>query len=168
MNGYYEHGQTIVLSGLTTFNLKEINMRKILLAGVLLGAFVLSGCMVGLLSKQESFNGTDSFAIASPRSDILDVIAAVAKEMGMSVSSLDKKQGYISFQRAGSATVGMLTGSMNSARLTIVVKDAGKTLDISTMTTGNFGTGGQDTSTKLIEEFKAQLAKKLDQSVVSK
>lgn len=140
-------------------------MRKVLLAGVLLGALVLSGCPVGLLSKQESFIGADSFAIASPRSDILDVIAAVGKEMGMSVSRLDKKQGAISLQSA-SSSVGILVGSMNSARLTIVVKDAGKTLDISTQTFGNFGSGGQDSSTKLIEEFKTQLAKKLDQSVV--
>jgi len=143
-------------------------MRKVLLLGILLGTLVLSGCMVGLLSKQESFSGTDSFAIASPRSDILDVIAAVGKEMGMSVTRIDKKQGAISFQRGSTGTAGMLVGSMNNATLGVVVKDAGKTLDISTTTWGNFGSGGQDASTKFTDEFKTQLAKKLGQSEVSK
>lgn len=144
-------------------------MRKVLLAGVLLGAFVLSGCGgLGMLSKNERFTGTDTLAIASPRSDILDVIAAVGKEMGMSVTSLDKKKGAIGLERGISGAGLLLIGSMSSAQLGVEVKDAGKTLDISTMTMGNFGAGGQDATTKLIEEFKARLAKNLGQSVVSK
>ena len=125
-------------------------------------AVLISGCAVGHFSETQSFGGTDSFAIVSPRGDILDVIADVGKEMGMSVSSLDKKRGTIGLSAQGSK-MGLFIAAGSSSMLTIEVTDAGKTLQISSTVVGNFGTGSQDASTKLTEEFKNRLAKKLGQ-----
>jgi len=143
-------------------------MKKVLLAGVLISALISSGCMVGMLSKMESFSGNDLFSIEASRSDILDVIAVVGKEMGMSVTSLDKKQGMIELTSTAQGGAGMFVGSMNDANLSVLVKDAGKTLDVSTRIMANLGRGGQDGYTKLIENFRIRLEKKLGQSVVRK
>lgn len=123
---------------------------------------LISGCAVGHFSETQSFGGTDSFAIVQPRGDILDVIADVGKEMGMSVSSFDKKRGIIGLSGQGSK-LGIFIASGSRSTLTIEVTDAGKTLQIASLVVGNFGTGSQDASTQFTEEFKNRLAKKLGQ-----
>lgn len=142
-------------------NLKGVEMKNFRNLLVFL-AVLISGCAVGHFSETQSFGGTDSFAIVSPRGDILDVIADVGKEMGMSVSSLDKKRGTIGLSAQGSK-MRLLMAAVSSSMLAIEVTDAGKTLQISSTVVGNFGTGSQDASMKLTEEFKNRLAKKLGQ-----
>ena len=59
---------------------------------ILTSALILAGCagVGGLLTKDQTFSGTDSMVLDSPRDDILDVIAAVGKSMQYDVSGLDK------------------------------------------------------------------------------
>lgn len=128
-------------------------------------AFTLIGCAgIGFLSKVETFQGNDSFKLSSPpREDILDVVSQVGKKMGLSVSQLDRKAGVIGLSGNSSGLSTMLVGAVSRSTMTVRVSDGGRTLDISTLVSGNFGSGGQEAADSQVEEFKNQLAKQLSE-----
>lgn len=137
------------------------------LAGLVVIVSLVGCSSVGLLSKSEQFNGTDSFEIESPKNDILEIIAAVGEDMGMSVAALNKNSKSVTLN-SSSSTAAMLVGSINRSSLGVMVMNDGKTLNIGYSTYGNWGSGGRTASTKLVEEFKSKLAIKLGQKVASK
>lgn len=125
----------------------------------------LSGCSEAMLfSKYETFNGTDAMEIASPRSDILNVIAEVGKSLGYAVSSLDKNNRTIALSSQSSMLTTMAIGKVSGATITAQVQKAGRRLDLDVQVTGNFGSGGQDKADKLLENFKQALNAKLSES----
>lgn len=128
----------------------------------------LSGCSsVGMLSKTERFNGRESFEISTPRVDILDVIASAGKDMGLNVGGIDKVSNNITLSNH-SSTAAMFVGSMNYGSITASIKNSGKIIDVAYSTSGNFGNGGKEASTKLMEEFKAKLESRLGEKLVDK
>lgn len=139
-------------------------MKRTLAVLLLLNALLFSGCsIIGVLSPQERFQGTNTFSL--PRSDerIFDLIAEVGKDMGMGVSELNHSLRRISLSSGSSGAGMILVGSMNSSTLSVQVSEDGKMLEILTMVLGNFGTGNQEAATKLTEEFKTRLLEKFGQ-----
>lgn len=124
---------------------------------------LLSGCgsQIALLNPAQSFSGTDSMALNTPRTDILEVIASVGKSMNYAVSALDKNAGYIALSADYSRAGMMFTGKVNKSDLMISIKEGGKKLDIQVSVLGNFGAGGQDAATDLINNFKSKLKEQL-------
>lgn len=122
------------------------------------------GCSsVGYLaSETQQFNGKDSMLLKTPRSDILDIIAEAGKSMGYYVSALDKAQNTISLSSSISMPTMFLIGKHSQVMLTISVKDEGKKLDIDAFVHGNFGTGGQEEATRLVNDFKAKLIDRIN------
>ena len=128
----------------------------------------LSGCSsIGMFSKTERFNGRESFEIATPRGDMLDVIASVGKDMGLNVGGIDKVSNNITLS-SQSSTAAIYVGSMNYGSITASIKNKGKIIDVTYSTNGNFGNGGKEASTKLLEEFKAKLENRLGEKLVDK
>lgn len=128
----------------------------------------LVGCStVGMFSKTEQFSGTETFEIASPRNDMLEVIAAAGEDMGMEVAKIDQNFKTVILSTSSSTTALFLSGSQNRASIAVSVKNEGKSLDIAYSTSGNYGNGGRSASTKLMEEFKVKLANKLGQKLVN-
>ncbi|NKE72971.1 hypothetical protein [Candidatus Manganitrophus noduliformans] len=139
-------------------------MKRVLTVLSFLNILLFAGCsIIGVLSPQERFQGTNTFSL--PRSDerIFDLIAEIGKDMGMGVSELNHSLRRISLSSGSSGAGMILVGSMNSSTLSIQVSEDGKTLEIMTMVLGNFGTGNQEAATKLTEEFKTRLIKKVEQ-----
>jgi len=124
---------------------------------------LLGGCgsQIALLNPAQSFSGTDSMALNTPRTDILEVIASVGKSMNYAVSALDKNAGYIALSADYSRAGMMFTGKVNKSDLMISIKEGGKKLDIQVSVFGNFGAGGQDAATDLINNFKSKLKEQL-------
>lgn len=138
-------------------------MKHILL--LVIATIMLSGCgIIGLMSPTERFQGTDQLSISQSNERIYDLIAEVGKEMEMGVSELNPTLRRISLSSKASGAGTLLVGSVNSSTLTVKVGEDGKTLEISTMVLGNFGTGNQEAATKLTEEFKTKLLEKLKQN----
>lgn len=137
-------------------------MKHILL--LVIAFIMLSGCgIIGLMSPTERFQGTDQLFISQSNEGIYDLIAEVGKEMGMGVSELNRALRRISLSSKASSAGALLVGSVNSSTLTVKVGEDGKTLEISTMVIGNFGTGNQDAANKLTEEFKRRLLENIGQ-----
>lgn len=104
----------------------------------------LAGCTtIGMFSKSERFNGRESFEIATPRGDILDVIASVGKDMGLNVGGIDKVSNNITLS-SQSSTAAMFVGSMNYGSIITSIKNNGKIIDVTYSTNGNFGNGGKE------------------------
>ena len=126
---------------------------------------MLIGCAeIGFLgSKEQTFTGKDQLFLPVPRPDILDIIADVGKSMGYSVSALDKKANIISLSYQSSMFTAVMIGKLTQSTLTVSSKDNGKRLDIDIFLTGNFGTGGQEEATKIVNNFKEKLLEKIGQ-----
>lgn len=128
-------------------------------------SLIFVGCAeIGLMgSKTQTFNGKDSITLQTPRSDILDIVAEVGKSLGYNVSGLDRESGTISLSSSASLFTGVMIGKINRSTLHISSLEGGKKLGILVMLVGNFGTGGQEAATRLVEDFKAELLKKIGQ-----
>lgn len=128
-------------------------------------SLILVGCAeIGLMgSKTQNFTGSDSITLQAPRPDILDVVAEVGKSLGYNVSGLDREAGTIYLSSSSSLFTGVMIGKINNSTLYISSLEGGKKLGIRVMLGGNFGTGGQEAATRLVEDFKAGLLKKIGQ-----
>ena len=125
-------------------------------------SLILVGCAgIGIISKMQTFTGRDSITLQAPRPDILDVVAEVGKSLGYDVSGLDREAGTISLSSKSSMFTGVMIGKTNFSTLTISSEEGGKKLGIRVVLGGNFGTGGQEAATRLVEDFKAELLKKI-------
>jgi len=116
-----------------------------------------------MASKTQTFNGKDSITLQVPRSDILDVVAEVGKSLGYNVSGLNRETGTISLSSSVSLFTGVMIGKINETTLIISSEKGGKKLGIHVHLMGNFGTGGQEAATRLVEDFRAKLLKKIGQ-----
>lgn len=123
----------------------------------------LGGCgaQIALLNPPQTFGGTDSMVLNTRRTDILEVIASVGKSMNYTVSALDKNAGYIGLSADYSRAGMLFTGKQNQSNLMISIKEGGKRLDISVSVIGNFGSGGQEAATEIVDNFKSKLKEQL-------
>ena len=131
--------------------------------GVLVTVLVLlGGCAeVGLLSKQQTFNGVDSILLDSPREDILDVIAAVGENMKYDVSSLDKDAREITLSSNSSGIELIGIGKESNSQLAISITNEWEKINIRIFVNGNFGTGNQNTANEILNTFKERLSEQL-------
>ena len=133
---------------------------------LLLTCVLLVGCMeAGMLSQTQTFNGSDSLTLEAPKEKILDIITEVGKSMGFRVSQLNKGNDImptiITLSSESSMMGTLLIGSMSGSSLTVTIQEGGKKLDISVSAYGNFGSGGQEAATKIMDDFKLRLAQRL-------
>lgn len=128
-------------------------------------SLILVGCgTIGMMaSETQTFNGKDSITLQTPKSDIIDVIADVGKSLGYNVSGLNRETGTISLSSSVSLFTGVMIGKINQSTLTIASEEGGKKLGIHVHLMGNFGTGGQEAATRLVEDFRAKLLEKIGQ-----
>ena len=133
---------------------------------VLTVASLLGGCpQIGFVgSPQKTFTGREHIVLPAQRPDILDVVAEVGKDLGYSVSHLDKTAGTIGLSSGSSMVTSVLIGKVSRATLRIQLQEEGKALDINVVVSGNFGTAEQDAATRLIDDFKAKLLPRLGSS----
>ena len=96
---------------------------------------------------------------------MLDIITDVGKSMGFRVSQLNKGNEImptiITLSSQSSMMGTMFVGSVSGSSLTITIQEGGKKLDISVSTYGNFGSGGQEAATKIMDDFKSRLLQRL-------
>jgi len=129
-------------------------MRALVLAA--LTSFLLSGCAAaGFFTPIETFDTNEHLELAEPRRGVLDVVAAVGKDLGYSVTSLDRAAGMIGLTSETSRALTFLVGKAGSVNLNITT--SGKTVTIHLWAIGNFGAASQDAATKLLTEFKGKL-----------
>jgi hypothetical protein len=131
----------------------------ILLWAVLAGE--LTACPeIGMLgSNMESFQGSDEIRLAQPREDILAISEDVGKSLGYKVSSIDKSSKTIGFAKESAMMSTFLIGRVEYTRFTI--HDQGKIIQLHVAARGNFGTGGQQAATALLNQFKEALSRRL-------
>ena len=129
-------------------------------------SLLLVGCSgLGMMaSTTHTFTGKESITLRTPRADILDIVAKVGESLGYDVSGLDKESGTISLSSGSGAFAGTMIGKFNTNILTITVEKGSQKLNIVVVVTGNFGSGGQEAASRLMEDFKTKLLEKTAQS----
>ena len=142
--------------------------RKWAISLLLTAVLWIAGCMeAGMISQTQTFNGRDSLTLETPKENILDIITEVGKSMGFRVSQLSKGDNVmppmITLSSQSSMMGTMLIGSMSGSDLTVMIQEGGKKIDISISAYGNFGSGGQEAATKIMDDFKSRLLQRLTQ-----
>jgi hypothetical protein len=138
-----------------------------LMALLLIASMAGCGAVGVLVSKSEHHDGHEAYEISVPRVDMLDIFAAVGKDMGMDVASINNANNTV-LMITSSSTATLLVGSISNASISAGIKNGGKLIDIKYSTMGNFGKGGKDASIKLLAEFKAKLESRLGEKIVDK
>lgn len=151
-------------------NLRSMNMKHVmnLMAILLIASMAGCGAVGVLVSKSELHDGHEAYEISVPRVDMLDIFAAVGKDMSMDVSKIDKDFNTVLLIASSSTAGSLFVGATSHASISVGIKNGGKLIDIRYSTMGNFGKGGKDASTKLLAEFKARLESRLGEKLVDK
>lgn len=129
----------------------------------------MAGCTaVGVLaSKSEVHDGHESYEISVPRGDMLDILAAAGKDVGMNVVSINNDNNTV-ILHASSSTAALLVGATSNASISASIKNGGKLIDFKYSTMGNFGNGSKEASDKMLAAFKEKLEVKLGEKLVYK
>jgi len=124
--------------------------------GLTFSVLLLGGCAAaGFFTPIETFDTSERLELAVARLDVLDLVAAVGKDLGYSVTSLDRAAGMIGLTSETSRALTFLVGKAGSVNLNITT--SGKTVAINLWAIGNFGAASQDAATQILNEFKGRL-----------
>ncbi len=139
----------------------------ILLSGLMFGCAGTAKSLLTVDRGVESFQGSDMLILPEARPDIFDVIAEVGQLMQYRVTALDKIRGYVQLSVSNNALAQQYLGRVNMSQFMILVHEGGMKLQINIVVSGNFGNGGREKATGLLETFKSTLLKRVNKGMAT-
>lgn len=115
------------------------------------------------VSDVTTFEGFDVLEFDTPKDQdaIFSAVSDIGKPLEYSVSGLDRKKGTIKLAKDAGMFIGVMVGKLEKSIVTFHITNGGKTVEIEILVMGNFGTGGSNVATAVLDQFKSGLQLRL-------
>lgn len=146
----------IFLTGLTGCPKRGVAL-GVAAVGTVIGAVGAKVGMDAARGEMQAFRGREYLDLPEMRSDILEIVMDVGKELRYRVAGWDKERKIVTFEMTNSFAAKEFLGKFTKIILICHVKEDDRKLDMNIIVTGNYRTGTEETAVAFLENFKNKL-----------